>query len=274
MRDKLGIIFAPGGFLGAYSVGFAKAVSEKGIKPAYIQGSSVGALNAAMFIQEDCRTEKLESIWDEVEKKGPSLIFNKREVPRNVLMMRNYLFSNKGLRYLVNYLDARKIISSDIEFRVVVFNETTREREIFSNHEEQFRRFPEQFLEVIFASASITGIFPPVPLGGYLYSDGGVFNIKDALDFGCNRVFVFLNDPVEHEKKKGQTDRFWLRMTLAYHYVYDQFLEAELDLCDDRVIVFRAEKRVLAVDHFKKGKISLAKKIGYRKAVKILENIK
>ena len=57
----IGVIFTGGGFTGAISVGFAKAIWKSGLRPAHFQGSSVGALNATKMIEGGI--DALEQTW-------------------------------------------------------------------------------------------------------------------------------------------------------------------------------------------------------------------
>ncbi len=63
MHRKIGLVLDGGGAKGAYQIGVWKAMRETGIDR-YIKcvaGSSVGGLNAALFVQDDY--EKAEDIW-------------------------------------------------------------------------------------------------------------------------------------------------------------------------------------------------------------------
>jgi predicted acylesterase/phospholipase RssA len=59
--DKIGVAFSGGGGKGGYQVGVCRALQEFGIKPAAVSGTSVGALNGALFAQG--RIEVAERIW-------------------------------------------------------------------------------------------------------------------------------------------------------------------------------------------------------------------
>lgn len=60
---KLGLVFAGGGGKGAYQIGVWKALRETGLDyyVSAVAGTSVGGLNAALFLQGDY--EKAEGIW-------------------------------------------------------------------------------------------------------------------------------------------------------------------------------------------------------------------
>ena len=50
---KIGIVAAGGGFLGAITVGFLKAVETVGLKFKYFQGSSVAAIVGAFITEQN-----------------------------------------------------------------------------------------------------------------------------------------------------------------------------------------------------------------------------
>ena len=57
MEEKeYGLVLAGGGTRGAYQVGVWKALGELGIKIKGITGTSIGALNGALFLQDDFST--------------------------------------------------------------------------------------------------------------------------------------------------------------------------------------------------------------------------
>ena len=60
-----GLALEGGGAKGSYQVGAYKALKEMGYEFDYIVGTSIGAINGAMFVQGD---EKLaEKIWLDIE---------------------------------------------------------------------------------------------------------------------------------------------------------------------------------------------------------------
>ena len=52
-NKEYGLVLVGGGTRGAYQVGVWKALQELGIKITAIVGTSIGALNGAMFLQDD-----------------------------------------------------------------------------------------------------------------------------------------------------------------------------------------------------------------------------
>ena len=52
-KVKLGLVLSGGGSKGAYEIGVYKALKKLGKKPNIITGTSVGALNGVLLVQND-----------------------------------------------------------------------------------------------------------------------------------------------------------------------------------------------------------------------------
>jgi len=69
MADKLGLVLSGGGAKGAYQVGILKYMSEVGIQPDEVSGTSIGALNASVVCAQKDVSEAavcLELIWKQL----------------------------------------------------------------------------------------------------------------------------------------------------------------------------------------------------------------
>lgn len=66
LSDKKIIVFQGGGALGAYQAGAYEALHEAGIRPEWIAGISIGAINSAIIAgsPEDKRVENLRRFWN------------------------------------------------------------------------------------------------------------------------------------------------------------------------------------------------------------------
>jgi NTE family protein len=75
LSDKKIIVFQGGGALGAYQAGAYEALHEAGIRPEWIAGISIGAINSAIIAgsPEDKRVENLRRFWELVTS-GPRTI--------------------------------------------------------------------------------------------------------------------------------------------------------------------------------------------------------
>jgi predicted acylesterase/phospholipase RssA len=255
-------------------VGYAKAIESYGFEPDFVQGVSVGALNAAIFIQERCNAYFMEHIWKEVvEKNGPRMIFNKSRLVKDPYYGRICL-GNGGIKKLIDYIDCGKIVNNlKTELEIVVFNEFTRKREFFSTRDEKIRENPKLLKAILLASASIAEIFPTVLIEGAPYSDGELFSVERAIEKNCDKVFVFLNDPLDHSFKERTLH--W-RFAHAKHNLYDIHVARAIELYGGREAdFFREEKRVptLYSDHFLKGDITKAIEKSFKTGQEILERL-
>lgn len=219
---KVGVVFNGGGFSGAFSVGFARAIWELGIKPEHIQGVSVGTLNAAKIIESGVKG--LEHVWLDIEKDGASSIFNWMDIAPNVLKRSNALFYQKGLLRIVNGIDIAKIVQSPINLQIVTCNEFKDEQEeIFHNHDPRFQENPELFRKTILASTAIPGILPPIEINGEEHSDGVFFQLEPLISAGCDTIFLLLND--QAAERKARWDK---RLAQERHKLYEKVVIAEL----------------------------------------------
>src|SRR5262245_53954274 len=60
---RVAVVLAGGGALGAYEVGVLKVLSEAGLEPAVVAGTSAGAINALGWVAHGFRTEAIERTW-------------------------------------------------------------------------------------------------------------------------------------------------------------------------------------------------------------------
>ncbi len=63
------LVLQGGGALGAYQLGVIEALHESGIEPAWVIGTSIGAINAALLAgnRPEARMQRLAQFWEQVE---------------------------------------------------------------------------------------------------------------------------------------------------------------------------------------------------------------
>ena len=207
---KVGIIFSSGGFTGAYSVGFAKAILAKGIKPEFIQGISVGALNACKLVECNLDTRELEARWSRIQELGQGAIFNRGDIWKNVISRGPSLFFNDRIvRLLMKEIDFAAVVNSPIELQIIIHNDNTGMQEVFSNHDPRAQKDPSLLAKAALASNSIAGFLPPVEINGTPYSDGNVFKISEAIKKAqCDTIFLLLNTHLQAVSGKSFLRRF------------------------------------------------------------------
>lgn len=221
MDMRLGIIFDGGGFSGAYSAGYAKAVCVSGLKPICCQGVSVGSLIGASYVGKNGNHKEAEQTWLKIEREGPHSIFPILDIPRRI--RKGGLFSNKGIYRLADRIDYRKLIDSPIRFDTIVYNEAAEKQEIFSNRDKSCIDDPLILKNAVVASCSLRGFLDPIFISGNFYSDGISFLIKPLAQMGCNVIFIFLNEPFETNAHTGT--KWWLPRLLAGIHSMNNLLE-------------------------------------------------
>lgn len=134
-----GLVLEGGGARGAYHVGAYKALKELNVEIGGISGTSIGALNAAMFVQGDL--DVLEEVWINTKSSDlfdfdPKAIkdlktFNISEINVPYLLnLSKEIMSNRGIdtskirALLESYINEDKIRCSNLDFGIVTTNLT------------------------------------------------------------------------------------------------------------------------------------------------------
>jgi predicted patatin/cPLA2 family phospholipase len=191
---KVGMIFNGGGFTGAYSVGFAKALAARGIKPDFVQSVSVGVFSGGDLIGTNWDVAALEKKWKATEQLGSTKIFGRRWAGLLKNFRGPHLFSNEGTsKFLVDSIDLEAIAASPIEFQIVTYNEKKLRHEIFSNHDPGVRQNPKFIKQLMLAATGLQGFLPPVMINGEWHSDGGTFVLGEAIKARCDTIFILSN---------------------------------------------------------------------------------
>lgn len=218
---KVGLVGSGGGCNGAISVGMLECLYEKEIIPAFSHNVSVNALNYAACLSSGI--EKLKKTWGELQHKGQNAIFNRRDIPFRI--WENSIFSNKGLQVIINSLDAKAIVNSPVEFQFPVHNETRGNvYQIISNHDPIFKDNPELIKRFLLAAISLPGFLEPIEINGEWYSDGLYLSLEEAIQFGCDTIFVLINEqpPLANPEKA----KWYSRMGNGYNITHDKAVES------------------------------------------------
>lgn len=206
MSKKVGLVLAGGGGKGAYHIGVWKALKEFDIENniCAVSGTSIGALNAALFIQGDY--ELAEHVWlsmsqDKVISINPDKIVKKltetgfRKIAGWLGMLKNHGWvTRKGLLDIISeYINLSYISSSDIISYATCCEYPALKAKYFKLN----RCNEERITKVLLASSALPLIYDSVEIDGKNYIDGGIpvsdsdnVPIKPLYDEGCNIIFV------------------------------------------------------------------------------------
>lgn len=234
----IGITFAGGGGKGAYQIGVWKYLREIGLdkKIAAVSGTSVGALNAALFASGNF--EKSEQLWSNISNKQilKPFIYDKMNFTDNAkrisLAMSMYnpllnarfspvmlklietrlvtesFFSTSGLRELIEEgVDFLKIRKGKMPCYVTcteIFPQFGRDR-----HNIQECETSKDAMTLLLASAAFPVAFEPVSYKNKRYYDGGIEDnvpIDPLLKIGIKKtIVIYLDnnpDPVKDPELK------------------------------------------------------------------------
>lgn len=279
---KIGIILDGGAFGGVYGAGWLKAYDKVfgDKRPAYIQGVSVGALNAASFVQYGSARVLLLTWLELIAKKGPSFIFDRNLA--HIFLSHEHLYDSNGINFLIDQMNFTEIVKSLVKFDIIISNQEIEDREIFSSFDADIKNDPEILKKAVRASVSLPGVFSSVPITREVngekvtanYSDGYMFSIRAALDLEkCDLVLVCSNDPVNHTHRslKAWYDKFDYSRHLLTRFGIQRELKKYQN--DKRVVLLRLEEGVptLRNDVFEKGDIAKAIDMAYETGIRILE---
>jgi len=179
-------VLSGGGSLGAVQVGMLLALSDRGVVPDLLVGSSVGALNAAFLAGHPGRPgiESLARVWCGLSRHD---VFptSARRVAGAIVRRSNALADPRRLRALLEQqLGYERLEDAPWPVSVVA-------TEVMTGREVVLSAGPA--VDAVMASAALPAVFPPVEVDGHLLMDGGVVNntpISIARDLGADRIYV------------------------------------------------------------------------------------
>lgn len=181
---KTALVLTGGGSKGAVEVGVLKQITKK-VVPDVVIGTSVGALNAAGYLDgpdfED-NIQRLEQQWLSIKRKN---VF-----PLNKKIMYKFagvqsLFTNRGLKSLID----KSLKAKDFE---------SLQRKLYVNctglDDGKSHYFSRGRLDnAILASCALLPYFEPVKIGDHFYVDGGHSNylgLRKIEELKCDQVIV------------------------------------------------------------------------------------
>ncbi|KAA9154437.1 patatin-like phospholipase family protein [Amycolatopsis acidicola] len=182
----VGFVLGGGGSLGAMQVGMLRALTEAGVVPDLVVGTSVGSLNGAVLAADPAdAVPRLRETWVHMTRHEafPGGVFSQVRTLRHA---KTHLFPNSGLATIITGQLGADTTFEDLKIPlgVVTTDVDTAEPLLFSSGD---------LHPTLLASSAIPGIYPPVSHGGKLLYDGGlVANVpmRQALAMGAKSLVV------------------------------------------------------------------------------------
>jgi NTE family protein len=185
-------VLGGGGLLGAYEVGMLRALTEAGVRPDLVVGTSIGAVNGAFFAADpEQAASRLAELWQ-----GESLgsVFSETVVGRAVRLARSgtllHAIEPFG-QMLAEALPAAEFADLKVPFHCVAA----------SIEDASARWFSEgPLVPAVLASCAVPGLLPPVEIDGAHFFDGGLVDsipVGRAVALGATIVYVLQVGRVE-----------------------------------------------------------------------------
>ncbi len=231
------LVLQGGGALGAYQVGVYRAMHEAGIEPAWIVGTSIGAINGALIAGNPpgARLDQLHRFWETVEQSSGSYLSKYLSsndhafsslltimsgiqsffVPNPLVMFGQNapvgianaaFYSTVPLRHTLSELvDFEYINQAHVRISLGAVNVRTGEMAYFDSRDTGIS------LNHVMASSAYPPAFPAVDVDGDFFWDGGIFSntpIEAVLDDNPRRDSLIF--AVDVWKPEGHTpDSLW-----------------------------------------------------------------
>ena len=213
--EEYGLVLCGGGGRGAYQIGVWRALEKLGLRRyiTAVSGTSVGALNAALFASVS--SSRACDIWRSITPRdiadpyaaasrvlgtvlGIALADDRSEAARG--LHGAGLFSRDGMVELIEENGiSRSVTSAELPVFACCHNADLGQAEYFD-----MRAYPaEAVTRILVASSAIPGAFPAERIGGYSYRDGGLSDnipVKPLYDIGYRRFVVSYLDGTALDK--------------------------------------------------------------------------
>ncbi len=212
---KRALVLNGGGSRGAYEIGAWQAFSELGVRFDGVYGTSIGALNAALFAQGDLdgavklwsniTVKQIMAVEDEDDFAIESMIHRKRDVvPFLMENARHLRMDISPLEALVRaHLDEGRIRASGLRLGIM----TCKAPQLAGAPMRLEDMKSGSLCDWVIASASCFPIFPARHIDGQRYIDGGYFDnlpIDMALSDGMDEVVAVELHPYHSHPEFGR----------------------------------------------------------------------
>jgi NTE family protein len=184
IEGKTAFVFNGGGSLGAIQVGMLRVLLSYGLKPDFVVGASVGAINASYFASApdaEC-VARLGQIWSGL-RRADIFPFTLTSA-FGLIRRRGHIVDPGKLRRVVETnLPCSRIEDSKIPLHIMA---TTQEGI-------GIRLSSGSAVDAILASTAIPGVFPAVDINGEALMDGAVAAntpVRLAADLGASRIII------------------------------------------------------------------------------------
>ncbi len=218
-RPKIGLILSGGGAKGASHVGVIKVLEELGVPIDYIAGTSMGAIVGGLYASGMNANELADAIrsidWDDIfndKPKREDRDFRRKLDDEGFLVRYKLGFKDGAFQFPRSAIDGQKLHFAlrklakraigienfdrlPIPFRAVAADIETGDAVVMGSGD---------LVNAMRASMAVSGVFPPVEIGGRLLVDGGLAN-NVPIDVGRRMgadILIVVGFPEQLKKRK------------------------------------------------------------------------
>ncbi|MGA3146717.1 MAG: patatin-like phospholipase family protein [Acidimicrobiales bacterium] len=179
-------VLSGGGNLGPMQAGTCVALTEAGIIPDLLVGTSVGALNAAFLSTRPGvdGARSLMAAWSALNRRQ-AVRLNPLTALAGFLGTRDHLVSDQQLRQLIRrWVEVGRIEQATTPFAVVATDALTGEDVVLTSGD---------VVDALAASSAVPGLFPPVQIDGRWLVDGGLsanHPVLQAQALGADDIYL------------------------------------------------------------------------------------
>jgi NTE family protein len=190
---RTAFVLGGGGVLGAHEAGMLRALAERGIVPDVVLGTSIGAVNGALYAADPspAGVSRLIRLWREADPASLGVGGLLRRAGTLARTGTHIQSLDEVRERLIEAMPVERIEQLALPFQCVAAS-------IERAAEHWFDAGP--LADCVLASCAVPGILPPVRIGDQHFIDGGIVNsipVARAVALGARTVYVLQVGRVE-----------------------------------------------------------------------------
>jgi NTE family protein len=198
-----------------------RALAERGVKPDVVLGTSVGAINGALFAADPtlAGVERLTGLWcdmDWPDRSAGALLRRVTTLARSGTHLQSLREMRERLRAI---LPVERVEDLAIAFQCAAASIERAAEHWFA---------AGSLADVVLASCAVPGILPPVRIGDEHFIDGGIVNsipVSRAVALGAREIYVLqvgrLEQPLKPPRRPWEVGLVAFEVARRHRFAHD-----------------------------------------------------
>jgi NTE family protein len=220
-RPQTAFVLGGGGVLGAHEVGMLRALADREIRPDLILGTSVGAINGAVFAGDPTPggVERLTRLWADTrlsEITPGGVLRRVSTLARSGTHLESFEVARARLE---EALPVKRIEDLALPYQCVAASIERAAEHWFTQGD---------LADAVLASCAVPGILPPVEIDDEHYIDGGIVNsipVARAVGLGATTIYVLqvgrLEKPLQPPRWPWEVGLVAFEVARRHRFAYD-----------------------------------------------------